>query len=133
MTCTMSIKNRSFLELAKKRFLTCFGFGKFDSPGYSAKYGTFKLMNSKFGEILDFNVIHVPQAKKFYKNGTRWSKIAANIFESRNVTVSSLTTDRHRQVGAFVEKEKPNINHQFDIWHVGKDINKVVVRAKKSK
>ena len=84
-------------------------------------------MNSKFGEILDFNVIHVPQAKKFYKNGTRWSKIAANIFESRNVTVSSLTTDRHRQVRAFMEKEKPNINHQFDIWHVGKNREKIVV------
>ena len=54
-------------------------------------------------------------------------KLLITLFESRNVTVSSLTTDRHRQVRAFMEKEKPNINHQFDIWHVGKNREKIVV------
>ena len=38
-----------------------------NSPGCSAKYGTYKLMNRKSGTILHFNVIHVALAEKFEK------------------------------------------------------------------
>lgn len=38
-----------------------------NSPGCSAKYGTYKLMNRKSGTILYFNVIHVALAEKFEK------------------------------------------------------------------
>ena len=47
--------------------------------------------------------------------------------ESKNVTVSSLTTDWHRQVRAYIKKEKPNINDQSNIWNVGKNIKKKFV------
>ena len=33
-----------------------------------------------------------------------------------------------------MRKEKPNINHQFDIWHIGENIQKkIVAKAKNSK
>ena len=35
------------------------GDGRCDSPGYNAKYGTYTLMDSDSGEILDARVIHV--------------------------------------------------------------------------
>ena len=48
--------------------------------------------------------------------------------------LSFLTRDRHQQVRAYIKKEKPNINHQFHIWHVGKSIKKkLVAETKKSR
>ena len=38
------------------------GDGKCESPGYSAKYGTYSLMNTETNMIVDFQVVHVLQA-----------------------------------------------------------------------
>ena len=42
-------------------------------------------------------------------------------FKSRNVTVTPLTTDQHKQVREYMKKENTN---QFDIWHTGKNIRR---------
>ena len=42
--------------------LTLVGYGRSDSPGYSAKYGTYSLMESDTGAILTFVVKHVSQS-----------------------------------------------------------------------
>ena len=31
--------------------------------------------------------------------------------------VKSLTTDRHTETIAYMEEERPNISHTFDVWH----------------
>ena len=46
--------------------------------------------------------------------------------------IRSLTTDCHLQIRAFLEKVRPDIIHQFDIWHVSKSINKKLSRKKVS-
>ena len=46
----------------KEPKLDLLGDGRCDSPGYCAKYGTYTLMNSQSGEILDFHVVHVAKA-----------------------------------------------------------------------
>ena len=35
------------------------GHGRYDSPGSSAKYGTYSLMNTETNMIVDFQVVHV--------------------------------------------------------------------------
>ena len=44
--------------------------------------------------------------------------------------IRSVNTDRHIQIQAFHEKVRPDIIHQFDIWHVSKSINKKLSRKK---
>ena len=51
-------------------------------------------------------------------------------FKSRNVTVTPLTTDQHQQVREYMKKENTNIKHQFDIWHVGKNIRNLLPKPK---
>ena len=105
-----------------------------DSPGYFAKYRTYTLINSNFGKILDFNVIHVAQAAISETMELVSLKLLLTSMEFRNVTVSFLTADQHQQVRTYIKKDKPNINHQFDIWHVVKSIKrKLAAEAKKSK
>ena len=90
-------------------------------------------MNSKSGEILDFYVIHEAQVENSAKMELAGPKSLLTSLESMNVTVNSLMTDQHQQVRAYMEKEKPNINYLFDIWHVGKNIKKkLVAKAKNS-
>ncbi len=38
--------------------------------------------------------------------------------ESANVKVAKLVTDGHSQVSSFMENEKKDIEHAFDVWHV---------------
>ena len=64
-----------------------------DSPGYFAKYRTYTLINSNFGKILDFNVIHVAQAAISETMELVSLKLLLTLFELRNVTVASLTTE----------------------------------------
>lgn len=40
--------------------------------------------------------------------------------ETNGAEISKLVTDRHIQVAAYVAKEKPNIEHTYDVWHIAK-------------
>ena len=100
------------------------GDGRCDSPGYSAKYGTYSLMNTEMNMIVDFQVVHVSQAgtsKQMEKYGLEvLSKKPVNL----NMPISSLATDRHTQIRAFMKKEYSFIYHEFDVFHFSKLIKK---------
>ena len=53
--------------------------------------------------------------------------------EARDVNIKQITKDRHVQIKKFMREEHPNINHQFDIWHVCKNIHKKLSKAAKKK
>ena len=44
--------------------------------------------------------------------------------EGENVKIAKLGTDRHAQVRAHMKKERPNIKHNFDVWHVAKSVQR---------
>ena len=50
------------LEKAKSGSVKLIGDGRFDSPGNSATFGTYTLMNSENNEIFDFFIAHVRNA-----------------------------------------------------------------------
>ena len=41
--------------------------------------------------------------------------------EKESIQISDVVTDRHSQVRAYMEHDKPGIDHWFDVWHVAKD------------
>ncbi|KAG0445438.1 hypothetical protein HPB47_015134 [Ixodes persulcatus] len=45
---------------------------------------------------------------------------AFSSFESKNVKVDMLVTDRHREVNAYVRDNHPDVLHRFDAWHFAK-------------
>ena len=65
---------------------------------------------------------HVARAGNSAKLELAGLKLLLTSLESRNVTISSLTTERHRQVRAYLKKEKRNINHQLGLWHIGENM-----------
>lgn len=40
--------------------------------------------------------------------------------EQNDVNITKLVTDRHIQVGSYMAKEKPEIEHAYDVWHIAK-------------
>ena len=109
------------------------GDGRCDSPGFSAKYATYTLMSSDVNRILDFHIIHVGTVE----NSGRMEKAGLIALLEKllnhNVSISSFTTDRHVLIRAFLRKDHPEINHQFDVWHFGKSIKKHLWQAAKHK
>ena len=53
--------------------------------------------------------------------------------EGTGLKIESLTADHHIRIRAYVKNQRDNIKHQFNIWHVGKNIKKKLVRLAKRK
>ncbi|XP_057311862.1 uncharacterized protein LOC130649578 [Hydractinia symbiolongicarpus] len=125
-------RNNIYSECAAKEG-NLIGDGRSDSPGYSAKYGTYTLMSVDINKIIDFQVVHVRTAGNSSRM-EKWGLVTLlNKLRDHKVTVSALTTDRHVQIRAFMKKEHPEINHQFDVWHFGKSLKKSLTAAAKRK
>ena len=118
-------RNKSNVDLS--------GDARCDSPGYSAKYSTYSLMDTTTSRILHFHVTHVNHVG----NSSRMEKSGLisvlNKIESMSINVNSLVTDRHPGVTKYLREEKQNILHQFDIWHFSKNIKKALSKAGKKK
>ena len=48
---------------------------------------------------------------------------ALNSLEQKSITVGTLITDRHKQITRYVRKVHPDIQHQYDAWHISKGTN----------
>ena len=45
---------------------------------------------------------------------------ALTFLAANSLQVSTLIMDRHKEINKFLNKKHPDINHQYDIWHVYK-------------
>ena len=87
------------------------GDGRCDSPGFSAKYGTYIVMDGNTNEILHFYVIH----REIAGNSGRMEKEAMikclDKLDEFDIKINSLTTDRHKQIRKYMREQKPMIKH----------------------
>ena len=109
------------------------GDGRCDSPGYSAKYGTYTVMDSTSGFILDFHVSHSKMCGNSARMELDGCKKVLSRLEGRGVSIDSLTTDRHVQIRKFLREAKEYLNHQFDVWHIARSIKKMLLKIAKKK
>lgn len=50
-------------------------------------------------------------------------KRTVTTLKDAGLSIKSLITDRHKQIGSYVKKELPGTKHYHDIWHVAKGTN----------
>ena len=99
--------------------------GDCDSPGFNAKYGTYTMMDSSNNKIINFSVVHVGTVANSSHMEKKGLMDCIEALEHDNVTIGTIATDRHIQIWAYMKKHfRSDISHQFDIWHVGKNIKK---------
>ena len=120
-------------EVSTYNKVNLLGDGRCDSPGYNAKYGTYTIMDQRSGKIIDMHVSHVGLTANSARMELDGLKHNLRRLDENVITVNSLTTDRHKQVRKYLRKERKNITHQFDIWHVSKNLKKKLTKVAKKK
>ena len=109
------------------------GDGRCESLRHNAKYLTYSFLDQELKKIINFSVTRCTEAG----NSNRMEKLcfikALNELEENNLVISQITTDRHIQIKKYIREERLEISHQFDIWHVCKNIKQKLLAASKKK
>lgn len=109
------------------------GDGRCDSPGHSAKYGTYSIVDTASSKVLDFSLVQVTEVKNSNAMELEGLKRCLDHLQQEQVAIAKLATDRHVQVRAHMKKERPHIKHNFDVWHLAKSVQKKLSKKAQSK
>ena len=115
-------QQEAVVEYLRGNQLHLSGDGRCDSPEYSAKYGTYTLMDSATDLILDYSLVSdVGSSVAMEKEGLQ---CCLDNLMTQGVTITSVATDRHTGVASLMKKEYSFVDHQYDVWHMAKSITK---------
>ncbi|KAK0135730.1 hypothetical protein N1851_028407 [Merluccius polli] len=106
-----------------------------DSPGHCAKYGTYSLIEDRINKVLDLQLVQSSEVPNSTWCEIEGLKRSVRFLKDQGMQVSALITDRNRQVAKWVREElRPEgTSHFYDIWHVGKSLQKSIDAAAKEK
>ena len=114
------------------RKLVLAGDGRCDSPGYSAKYGTYTLMDVSTDLIVDFETTQCTDTSSSVAMEKYGFETVLDRVQGAELDVRTVVTDRNISVRKLM-RSKPNIKHQFDVWHFAKNVAKHLRAAGKTK
>ncbi|XP_057715805.1 uncharacterized protein LOC130931222 [Corythoichthys intestinalis] len=103
--------------------IVCGGDARADSPGHSAKYGTYTMMELRKPTILDVQIVQSNEVGGSYHMEPERLVRSLRVLE-QFVRVGTLVTDGHVTVNTLIRQQFPHIKHFFDIWHIGKSLKK---------
>lgn len=126
-TVTVEQQKEILSNLKLEKTINVCGDGRCDSPGHSAKYGTYTLLDESTKKVIDFSLFQVSEVSSSNAMEYEGCKRSLDKILGENITVRYLTTDRHTTITAKMKTEYPEIVHQYDVWHLSKSI----VKAKK--
>jgi len=120
-----------FSDVGERR-LWLSGDGRCDSPGFSAKYGTYTMLDQHNDKVVDFHVIHVGEVNSSNAMEREGFKRCMEVIAERRVDVEVIATDGHIGIAADIKKDYPQVDHQLDVWHLAKRVkSKLTEKAKK--
>ena len=91
----------------KRKPLVVCGDGRYDSPGFNAKYCTYTVMEATTSAILDFNVVQVSETGSSSTMELEGFKRCFSKLKQSNISLKVLATDRHVQIRSYLKKEHP--------------------------
>ena len=93
------------LEFLSGKDLCLSGDGRCDSPGYSAKYCTYSLMDSVTDLILDYKLIQSSETRSSVAMEKEGLRQCLDYLLDRGVLIDTIATDRHNGVGALMKSD----------------------------
>ncbi|KAL2096063.1 hypothetical protein ACEWY4_008211 [Coilia grayii] len=102
-----------------------------DSPGHSAKYGSYSLMNLETNSIIDIQLVQSNEVGGSHNMEKEGLVRSLQLLESKGVAVDYIVTDRHPQIQKLLRER--NITHYYDVWHLEKGLSKKVGKVAKEK
>lgn len=127
------LREKSSIEESIKLHGNCIlsGDGRCDSPGHNAKYLTYSLLDQLSKKIVSISITQVTEAGNSNRMELFGFKKVLDSITLAGLKAEQITTDRHVQIKKYMREEQPKINHQFDVWHVCKNIKKKLSSAAK--
>ncbi|XP_070389108.1 uncharacterized protein [Dermacentor albipictus] len=107
------------------------GDGRADSPGFSAKFGTYSFLDLQRNKILHFELVQSNEVGGSCYMELEGLKRSLSFLQDHHIDVTSIVTDRHAQIKCFLRKERSDITHEFDVWHVVKGVHKKLLAVAK--
>ncbi|XP_039550333.1 uncharacterized protein LOC120495031 isoform X2 [Pimephales promelas] len=102
-----------------------------DSPGHSAKYGSYTMMDLKTNTVVDIQLVQSNEVGgSCYMEKEGLTRSLA-LLESRGINLDCIVTDRHPKVQKFLRER--NITHYYDVWHMAKGLSKKLEAISKQK
>ena len=125
-------QNSVFTEL-KDTELWLSGDGRCDSPGHNAKYGTYTMIDQQSEKIVDFQIVQVSEVTSSNTMEREGFKRCMDNIQERGAHIEVVATDRHVSIKSDMKKNYPDIDHQFDVWHLAKSVTKKLTEKAKKK
>ncbi|XP_021342022.1 uncharacterized protein LOC110454168 isoform X2 [Mizuhopecten yessoensis] len=119
-----SANQREMFEQRAGQSLVLGGDGRCDSPGFSAKYGSYSLMDLNTNEVLDVQLVQSNEVKSSTHMELEGLKRGLEQLNEDDIQVDTLVTDRHVMVKKYMREEQSNTKHYFDVWHMAKGVTK---------
>ncbi|XP_034070943.1 uncharacterized protein LOC117545323 isoform X2 [Gymnodraco acuticeps] len=102
-----------------------------DSPGHSAKFGSYTLMNLGSNTILDFQLVQSNEVGGSYHMEKEGLKRCLDHLESKDLAVEYIVTDSHPQIQKYLRER--NIEQFYDVWHFEKGLSKKLLKLTQNK
>ncbi|XP_041958231.1 uncharacterized protein LOC121716101 [Alosa sapidissima] len=118
-------------EFLSQRKVKIGGDMRADSPGHSAKYGSYSLMNLETNSIIDIQLVQSNEVGGSHNMEKEGLKRSLQLLESKGVAVDYIVTDRHPQIQKYLCEQK--ITHYYDVWHLEKGLSKKLGKVAKEK
>ena len=90
---TTYIRQEAVVEYLRDNQLHLSGDGRCDSPGYSAKYATYSLMDSDTDLILDHSLVHVSETGSSVAMEKEGLRCCLDKLLDQGIDIISLATD----------------------------------------
>ena len=97
------------------------GDAQFDSPGYSAKFCTYTIMDCGSNEVVDFSVLQKGQVSGGLEHQA-FRQVWEGLVADQGITANDLVIDRQATINKIVDEKFPDTEVSFDIWHMAKSL-----------
>ncbi|XP_068759957.1 uncharacterized protein [Montipora capricornis] len=130
------------LQSLKGKEVVLAGDGRHDSMGHSAKYGTYTIFCCTIGLIIHIVLVQANEAGSSSGMEFLGHQKALAFLLGTGMVIKSFISDRHQSIAKWMREEypkkcrelgKPLIDHFFDLWHIGKKIQKLLTKLSKEK
>jgi hypothetical protein len=108
--------------------VTLVGDGRCDSPGFSAKYGTYNVMESATGALVTFALTQVNANTSSVAMEVNGCSEAISELMDHGMNIEVFGTDCSTSVAKLLRESFPDVLHEHDVYHIEKRIRKKLLK-----
>ncbi|KAJ8018726.1 hypothetical protein HOLleu_43128 [Holothuria leucospilota] len=124
----------SLISSLQGKPISIVGDGRCDSPGYSAKYCSYTLMDIESEKSIDFELVQVSETGSSVKmEAVGFKRCFSRFLDDHNLNVDKFASDRHVSFRKIMKDNYKGVKHNFDVFHLAKNISSKLRRIAKKK